>query len=170
MAVKVKGIYGGVFAKAGGFKLEDNPDILDELGKLAVLYIEQEATKVAGRYRGLPKSAKFLKSFSYRIVGKQTIQIESSWPYVKFESYIKGRRGWRVGKPGKVIPMRDKSSGQLIFRTVPTELKVGNCTMWCHPGLARHTFVKKGIARARKDVIAKYGTTMVGNHLRGKQQ
>ena len=69
MAIKVKGIYGGLFAKAGGFNLESNPEILDELGKLAVLYIEQEATKVAGRHRGLPKSAKFLKSFSYRIVG-----------------------------------------------------------------------------------------------------
>ena len=169
MAFKVKGIYGGLFAKKGGFKLEANDTVLHKLGELAVKYVEQEATKVAGRSRGLPKSDKFLKSFSYKIVGKKTIQIESSWPYVKFESYMKGRRGWRVGKPGKVIPMRDKSSGQLIFRTVPADLKVGDCTMWCHPGLARHTFVQRGLKRAKDEILAKYGQTIIGNHLRGNK-
>ena len=169
MAFKVKGIYGGVFAKKGGFKVEPNDTLLHKLGELAVKYIEQEAIKVAGRSRHIPKSAKFLKSFSYKIVGKKTIQIESSWPYVKFDSYIKGRKGWRVGKPGKTIPIKDKKSGKLIFRTVPTELRVGDCTMWCHPGLAKHTFIQKGLERAKKEVLAKYGQTMVGQHLRGKK-
>lgn len=169
MAFKVKGIYGGVFAKKGGFKIEPNDTVLHKLGELAVKYIEQEATKVAGRSRGIPKSSKFLKSFSYKIVGKKTIHIESSWKYVKFESYIKGRRGWRVGKPGKRIPIKDKSSGQIVFRTVPADLKVGNCTMWCHPGLARHTFVQRGLERAKKEILEKYGPTMIGNSLRGKQ-
>lgn len=169
MAFKVKGIYGGVFAKKGGFKIEPNDTVLHKLGELAVKYIEQEATKVAGRSRGIPKSSKFLKSFSYKIVGKKTIHIESSWKYVKFESYIKGRRGWRVGKPGKRIPIKDKSSGQIVFRTVPADLKVGNCTMWCHPGLARHTFVQRGMERAKKEILEKYGSTMIGNSLRGKQ-
>ena len=167
MSFKVKGIYGGLLAKKGGFRLEANDTLLHEIGKLAVKYVEQEATKVAGRSRGIPKSSRFLKSFSYKIIGKKTIQIDSSWPYVKPETYIKGRKGWRVGKPGHRIPIKDKATGKIVFRTMPRNLEMGDCvSMWCHPGLARHTFVKKGLDRAKKEVLKKHGKTIVGNHLR----
>lgn len=163
---KVKGIYGGLLSKKGGFRIKPNDTILHKVGELAVKYVEQEATKVAGRSKGIPKSSKFLKSFSYKIVGKSTVQIESSWPYMNPESYIKGRKGWRVGKPGKRIPIKDKASGKIVFRTMPRELKMGNCvSMWCHPGLTRHTFVRRGLEKAKREVLKKYGKTIVGNHV-----
>ena len=165
---KVAGIYGGPLAKKGGFKIEDDKTALDESGTLAVKYIKQEATKIAGRRRGLPKNAKFLNSFSYQIVGKRTIKIVSSWPFVKFESYEKGKRPWRVGKPGARIPLKTKS-GELIFRTVPADLQLGSCKVWCHPGLAKHTFIKRALKRAKKEVLAKHGPTMAGQALRKKQ-
>ena len=163
---RVKGIYGGPLAKKGGFRVQDTKTVLNEIGRLAVKYIEQEATKVAGRSRGIPKSAKFLKSFSYVIRGKSTLEIVSSWPHVKIESYIKGKKPWRVGKPGARIPMKDKASGKLIFRTVPSKLTVGSCTVWCHPGIARHTFVQRGLDKARAEALKKYGQVMVGHTLR----
>lgn len=171
MSFNVKGIYGGLLAKKGGFRIESKKTVLDELGKLAVKYVEQEATKVAGRSKGIPKSRKFLKSFSYKIVGKNTVQIESSWPYVKPETYVSGRKGWRVGKPGKRIPIKDKSSGQIVFRTMPRELKMGDCiSMWCHPGLTRHTFVRRGLEKAKQEILKKHGRTIVGNHLGKKDK
>ena len=166
---RVKGIYGGPFAKKGGFRIEDTATVLDEVGKLAVKYIEQEATKVAGRSKGIPKSSKFLKSFSYAVRGKRTLEIVSSWPFVKFESYIKGRGPWRVGKPGARIPILDKASGKMVFRTVPSDLKIGSCKVWCHPGLARHTFVQRGLDKAKREVLKKHGQTMVGQTLRNRQ-
>jgi hypothetical protein len=165
----VKGIYGGPFGKKGGFRIEDTGTVLDEVGKLAVKYIEQEATKVAGRSKGIPKSSKFLKSFSYKITGKSTLQIVSSWPFVKFESYEKGKKPWRVGKPGAKIPILDKASGKMVFRTVPSDISIGNCKVWCHPGIAKHTFVKRGLEKAKKEVLKKHGQTMVGQTLRKKQ-
>ncbi|MBL96758.1 MAG: hypothetical protein CMF52_02995 [Legionellales bacterium] len=165
---KVAGIYGGLMARKGGFKVDEDKTALHEVGKLAVKYIKQEATKIAGRPKGLPKSAKFLNSFSYKIVGKRTIKIESSWPHVKFESYQKGKRPWRVGKPGARIPLRT-ASGELIFRTVPADLQIGNCKVWCHPGLSKHTFIKRALARAKKEVVAKHGPTMAGQTLRKKK-
>ena len=165
----VKGIYGGPLAKKGGFKVKETGMMLDEIGQLAVKYIEQEATKVAGRTRGIPKSAKFLKSFSYKIRGKSTLEIVSSWPFVKFESYQKGKRPWRVGKPGARIPILDKASGKMVFRTVPSDLKIGSCKVWCHPGIARHTFVQRGLQRAKREALKKHGQTMVGQTLRKNQ-
>ncbi len=165
---RVKGIYGGPLAKKGGYRVKETGTVLDEIGKLAVKYIEEEATKVAGRSKGIPKSAKFLKSFSYKVKGKSTLKIESSWPFIKFESYQKGKKPWRVGKPGATIPILDKASGKMIFRTVPSDLKVGSCTVWCHPGLARHTFVQRGLDRAKKEALKRHGQTMAGQTLRKK--
>lgn len=162
---RVKGIYGGPLAKKGGFRAKETATVLNEIGKLAVQYIEQEATKVAGRSKGIPKSSKFLKSFSYKIRGKSTLEIVSSWPFVKPESYIKGRGPWRVGKPGAKIPILDKASGKMVFRTVPSDLKIGSCSVWCHPGIARHTFVQRGLDKAKREALKKHGQTMAGQTL-----
>ena len=56
-------------------------------------------------------------------------------------------------KPGKgrlplVVPLKTKG-GQVIFRTAP--LKMQNA--WVHPGIARFTFMQKGIKKGRKACI-----------------
>ena len=168
---RVKGIYGGPLAKKGGFRGSPSNTILSKLGDKCIEFIKQEATKVAGRSRSIPRSEKFFNSFSWSLRGKSTIEIQSSWPHMKPETYMEGKKGWRVGSPGKVIPLIDKASGKLIFRTMPAKLKKGACSdnVWCHPGLAKHTFIQRGIQRAKAAILDEYGATMVG-HALGKKQ
>lgn len=132
-------------------------DMLHHLGACMVKEIIAEAKKdIAmqggatrpGVPEGLPDSSNFLKSFSYRIVGRSTVEIISTWPYI--EQLTEGKPSGpmkhltREGGGPKVVPMIQ--NGTVVFRTTPLQTK----DAWIHPGYARHTFLQRGIRKGRE--------------------
>jgi hypothetical protein len=132
-------------------------NVLEELGEIMVEEVVRAARRDAARARGLqmknqiPNSSEFFKSFGYRIVGKKTVEITSTWASAKdlvtgrdpFEmTWLKSTRGKRL-----VVPM-EGDGGEGIFRTAPLTTEKG----WIHPGIAKHTFIEKGMRIAKKRI------------------
>jgi len=158
--IRVRGVYGKPWSKMAGTKIPIDRQILQRLGKAMVTAVVEEA-KVdfakqgrsptpKGQAEGIPDSDNFFESFDYKIVGKSTIVITSTWPWM--EEVIEGRppykmtwltRSQRVYKVP--FPQRD---GTVLIRTAP--LKMADA--WIHPGFARHTFLERGVRRARKEM------------------
>lgn len=159
---ELRGAYGQPLGKKVSIKVEKED--LKRFGEMCCEYIELEARKAARYSTALPKSEEFFKSFSYRIVGSSTVKILSSWPWMEiYQNLAKqsGDKDLAFGKPRpfrmtwltqqagvKKVPLVDKR-GQVVVRTAPLKVK----DAWIHPGIARHTFVNKGMMRAREAFI-----------------
>jgi len=134
---------------------------LKRIGEIIVESVVHQARIDAAKARGLkagnmiPLDPKFFRSFGYRISGKSTIEITSTWSWIT--DLVKGRDKYPMKglhrKKGerKVVPVASKN-GVAIFRMVPLTTE----RSWIHPGIARHTFIRRGIKRARPKVLAVY--------------
>lgn len=157
---RVKGAYGKPWSKMVGDKIPINRYILQRLGKAMVDAIVEEAKKdfakqgrsptPKGQPEGLPDSDNFFESFDYKIVGKSTVVITSTWPWI--QETVEGRPPYKMtwltrSQQVYKVPM-PQPNGTVIIRTAP--LKMADA--WIHPGFARHTFLERGIRRARKEM------------------
>ena len=176
---ELRGAYGGPIGDSVNVPVSKAD--LKLFGELACKYIEQEARKAARYSTALPKDEKFFKSFTYRIVGEKTVKIVSDWPWIQIYQNLQdqaqtGEKDMAFGKPRPFrltkltrsagvhkVPMVDKKTGQVIVRTAP--LKAADA--WIHPGIARHTFVNKGMLRARKEFVQELVNRNVGKILGG---
>jgi len=161
---RVRGVYGGPFAKMVDAKGELllNKRLLERLAECIVEQIVLEAKKdfakqgktARGEPEGLPNSKghtikpSFFDSFGYKIVGERTIEVTSSWPWI--EGLIEGRPRAPMTslvreKVAKPIPILE-DGGKVIFRMTP----FSNEKLWIHPGIARHTFLERGVKKARE--------------------
>jgi len=181
---KIKGAYAGPIAKKIDFA--DNELILDRkiierIGREFVSSIVREARKDFAKRRKSPKgqpvpdgggigpargtlsAPNFFRSFGYRIRGKRTIEVYSTWPWI--DSLLEGRprapmtnltaeknpKLWRpstsgAGRVRKTVPIMDKATRTLLFRVVPLQTE----NAWIHPGIQKHTFMNRGMRNARK--------------------
>jgi len=128
---------------------------LHRLGRVLVSSVRGEAAKeiarqaglgIHGVAQGLPRSPRFLDSFGYRIVGRDTLEITSTWP---FAEEAPGRPGQspiaRLAQDiGKVQTTQE--DGTVIIRSAPKQ----RSNAWVHPGWARHRFMERGVARGRE--------------------
>ncbi len=195
--VRAKGVYGTPWSKLSKIKL--SPKVFAELGTCLIENIVKEAKKDfakrgwSGRARWGDETSPLLwDSFSYNIVGKNTLVIESTFPGIaeltsktgipprKMVWLTQEARGYepeseekpptmkpstlKVTKkkskkfrmPGQgplIVPVRTEG-GQVVFRMAP--LKMADA--WIHPGIARFTFIQRGIKKGRKaciDIIGK---------------
>jgi len=141
---------------------------LEWFGDLCVKYIVEEAKKASRYASSLPKDEKFYKSFGYKIVGNSTVSITSTWEWLPIYVNLE-EQGWdkdpAFGKPRpfrmdwltrqgggnqmRKVPFVDKKTNKVIVRSAP--LKTADA--WIHPGVARHTFVNKGMKRARLEFL-----------------
>jgi hypothetical protein len=90
----------------------------------------------------------FWDSWSYEIVGKSTVVVKSSWPWI--EQILDGRGRFKMdwltqAKGVKAVPIV-QNDGTVIVRTAPK----GTGDAWMHPGFAKHSFVERGIKKGRK--------------------
>jgi len=166
---RVRGVLKGPFSKLlnsrGAFVLDTN--ILRRLGLAAVKAVVAEAKKDfakqgksphhKGQPEGLPDShgdtirPGFFDSFSFRIRGESTIEVVSTWPWIK--GITEGVDAFSMRKhtqsnpklTGKPIPLL-QGNGEVIFRMAP--LSTGK--LWVHPGIAKHTFIERGVRKARE--------------------
>lgn len=141
---------------------------LGKIGKILVKAVVEEAKKdFAKRGKsglsspfGLPNSTgktvrpSFFESFSARVSGQKSLEVVSNWPWI--EGLIEGSPKAAMTKHtqnnpklrGKPIPFL-QPNGKVLFRMAP--LAFGK--MWVHPGIAKHTFISRGLARGRKELI-----------------
>jgi hypothetical protein len=177
MKLRVKRAYGTPWSKLVGEGTVIGREELEILGKIMLESVVAEAKKdyarqgnkrtPRGQPEGIPGPAgfpthttritpEFFKSFDYEIVGKSTVAITSTWPWI--EQITEGRRPFKMtwltqARGVKAVPIVTHS-GQIVVRMAP----FSTADAWIHPGFARHTFIQRGIRKGRKkaaQVVAK---------------
>lgn len=156
---RIKGVYGKPWSRLTTTGVTLDERTLRRLGRALVAAVVAEArvdfarqgkSHIRGKPEGLPDTEDFFKSFSYRLSGKSTIEILSSWPWI--EQLIEGRdpypMTWLTRNNGvNVVPIL-KGEGVVLFRTAPLKTQ----DAWIHPGFARHTFLQRGIKKGREEM------------------
>jgi hypothetical protein len=156
-----KSIYTGPLARklAGYEKKPFKPDrkTLEKMGKALLKAVVSEIRKDIRKQKGLtgttllPESPKFTRSFDYKIVGDRTIEIVSSWPWIKplFEGSPPFPMTWLTRQAGvDKVPIRQKD-GTVVIRTTPLKL----ADAWVHPAISKHTFVQRGLKRGKQEAL-----------------
>lgn len=158
--VRVRGVLGGPFGKLLGGDIPVDRKTLEELGEILIKHIVVEARKdllkqgmaptPRGQPEGLPTSGNFLKSFSFRIRGQTTLEILSTWPFLR--QATEGREPykmvWLTQEQGvRAVPMV-QPDGTVLVRTAPFTTQEA----WIHPGFARHTFINRAVRKARQEM------------------
>ena len=136
---------------------EPDRKTMQRLGRALVKAVVEEAKKdfqkrpqpARGVPEDIPNSDSFYDSFSYRLNGR-TIELVSTWPWI--QQIVEGREPYRMTwltqeRGAYIVPMSMRD-GTVIFRTAP--LKTDDA--WIHPGFARHTFMERGIRKARQQM------------------
>lgn len=159
MLKPVGGVYGKPMSRMVGKPIPLERKVLEQIGKILVESVVVEARKDFAKQRktpkapvGIPDTEDFFKSFSYKLVGKSTIEVVSSWPYITqiTEGREPYRMAWLTRQNGvNAVPLIDKT-GQVIFRMAP--LNLGHA--WIHPGFAKHTFIQRGIRKGREKAMS----------------
>jgi hypothetical protein len=127
-----------------------------------------------GEPEGIPRSLRFFDSFSYEIKG-QSVEIYTDW-----DEYLNQRYNAKI-KPGHSVaqaitggknprPFEMKgvkrpgwkrvlmvSGGTMVYRQAPGTIQTGkdagdNRPLWIHPGFQKHTFIRRGYDRARRQM------------------
>ena len=112
--------------------------------------VREEAKRAAGLGTGIPRTKDFLDSFYYEILQGGRIKIKSDWQWVM--KYLERKKpyemSWLTRKSNlekKVVPIKDRETGDVVFRTVPLRTQ----DKWIHPGVAKFNFVETGIEKGR---------------------
>lgn len=127
---------------------------LEEVGRLWVKYIKEEARKDAKKSTFMPRDREFYNSFEYRVEKGGIVAIYSTWPWL--DIITEGTRGpykmkWLTHQKGvDVVPLA-KADGTMTFRTTP--LTIGKA--WIHPKIAKHTFINRAYERAVSELLDK---------------
>lgn len=136
---------------------------LNVLKKILLRILRQEILKDSQGRGTLPKG--LIDSFSVRLGPHKNLILESSWE--GWEIYTQGkdpfRLKWLLSKPGfpLVVPMQDKKTGELVYRTAPLHLT----DAWVHPGIAKHNFLVRTITRFREEAF-EYLDSLVSEKVR----
>lgn len=181
-------------------KIPISREVLEDLAKCLIETIIEEGLKDFAK-RGWsvrdPKGGPdFAESWSFRIVGKSTIDIKSSWygmpeltsgdiPSRKMTwmtqeykeehperfNLTPGERRRGMKKSGKV------SKGERLPLIVPLKQKGGGVILrfapfetqdaWIHPGIAKFTFVQRAIRKGRKRCVSRLVEEIVRHLAKG---
>jgi len=175
----VRRSYGKPFSKlVGNPDLIVSKELLEKLGDIMVEEVIKEAKKEyakqgggrteRGRPEGLPgpppfyaktkwgqheihQFPEFLKSFDKKLIGKSTVAVTSTWPWI--EQLTEGRKefkmDWLTRDRVPRVPIVERD-GTVVVRMTPAPGQ----KLWVHPGFKKHNFVQRGIAKARKRAAA----------------
>jgi hypothetical protein len=153
--IPTKGIYGKPWSKISSIPV--SRDVLERVGQILVDSVVEEAKKDFAKQRGmrtprgepmgLPVSKRFYESFGYKIVGKSTVTITTTWEWFpRYEGRRPYRMPWLTRERGVNIVPFPQDDGTVIFRTAP----LTTAKAWIHPGVARHTFLQRGLRKGRQ--------------------
>jgi len=197
-SIRVRGVLGGVAAKRMDVPM--TPELLARLGQCMVDSFAKEAKKDFAKrgWSGEAQdgSAPIWDSFSYKIRGKKTVEIVSTFPYIDQlvgEDTDPYKMTWltqeeKERKPSKfpLTPKEKKlgmkrggrvSDGGRLPLVVPLKDKSGTVVFrtapltladaWVHPGIARFTFVQRAARQGREQCIAIIKQEVLSTIVRG---
>jgi hypothetical protein len=177
----MRGVYGKPWSElAGGIPISKK--VLNDLGKCLVDVMANEAKKDFARrgWSGVPPGGgtPIWKSFSYKIRGKSTVEILSTFPDIErlMEGVPKHPMTWLTQEAKDKSPNKykltdaERKAGMIRGGKVsdrerrPLVIPVGSGTgtvvfrmaplkigdAWIHPGIARFTFMERAIKKGRK--------------------
>jgi hypothetical protein len=176
--VRIRGVYGKPLLKRDAPNVAVMPmPMLKKAAEIILKSIKKEIMKDMAKSAGLrgrgkpvpmPDSKKFVDSFSWKIVGKSTIEIVSNWPTASAHTSTPGKDDnkkstepykmtWLTQPQVKVVPLVTQE-GQVIFRTAP----LTTADAWIHPGFLRYTFIQRGVDKGRVKVFEEMAEEIVG--------
>lgn len=119
---------------------------LEELGRVWVRYIREEALKDAQKSSSVPRDPAFYRSFGYRVEGGRHLVIFSAWPWVELlnEGTRAYKMTWLTRSSGVARVPFVQPDGTVLFRATPLTA----AEAWVHPGIARHHFIQRAYEKA----------------------
>ena len=183
-SARIRGVLGGPLVKATGNRVQLTPELLKRAASIILKSIKAEIKKDIAKSRGLrgghyptdyknrnpvplPDSARFLRSWRWRIKGDRTIEFTSSWPTAEAHTKTPTKRGisdfsddrpdipkggfpmtWLVQPNVKYVPIITHT-GQVIVRTAPLTIDKA----WVHPGFIKYNFIERGVRKGRVKVV-----------------
>lgn len=183
-SARIRGVLGGPLVRAVGNKVQLTPELLKRSASIILKSIKAEIKKDMAKARGLkgghyptrykdrdpvplPDSARFLRSWRWRISGQRTIEFTSSWPTAEAHTKTPSQRGiddfsrdrpevpkggfpmtWLVQPKVKYVPIITHT-GQVIIRTAPLTMDKA----WIHPGFIKYNFIERGVRKGRMQVV-----------------
>ena len=183
---RLRGLYGKPASKAAGQSIPLTMQQLRRYGELMLEAVRKEAKKdmqaqqkrQTGDPVGLPQSKKFLDSFSYKIKGRSTVEIVSSWPTASLHTEpIKNARDldrkrasatpefkmWWLVRNQVPYAKLELENGEVIIRTTPDPQQGDK--PWIHPGYRRYTFLERGIRKGREEFVREIAAEAVAQLL-----
>jgi hypothetical protein len=160
-----------------------NEEVTQIIAKSVILYLKAEAAAAVAK--GAPtflQSGKFRSALGYKIEKdyrgmyyfRITLKYNKKWEFLNAYLNASGRpykMRWLTRserKENTKIPIKDKKTGELVFRSVPLTTNKA----WVHPGIKKFTWidrgVRKGINRAMPEVM-RYLTTEMNKKALGKK-
>lgn len=159
MTVRIKRTFGKTWAKLNDGDFFDEK-FLGRVGDMLVDAIVFEAGKdfakqgnsptPRGEAEGIPRSLRFFDSFGHKIVKGTQVEIFCTWPWI--EQIVQGRppypMTWLTHQAGISKWGIRQSDQKVLIKTTP----LGSQDAWIHPGFRKHTFVRRGYDRARRQM------------------
>lgn len=170
--MKVKSVYRRPLNK--GSDLTMTRDDMMTLGRSMVAHVVREARRDFKRFGlvkgkgdpiGIPDTEDFFRSFGFVLGGENTVSLTCSWPTI--DSLINGRdpfkMTWLTQERGvHVVPMKG-TDNVVLFRSTPLKLS----DAWIHPGVRKHNFIRRGIDKAKAELMKTLTDRAVGTVLSG---
>lgn len=149
---RVRGAYVGAWAKRIGEQATADivhrmADVLQEEVRRAIREEARPRVNGVGQPVTLPTSEAFINSFRTRIVGKRTVEVVCTYPFIR--ALVEGRdpypMTWLTRAAGVPVVPIERSDGTVVFRTTPGP----GDRPWIHPGFESHRFLTVAVRRAR---------------------
>ena len=153
---RVRGSYIGAWAKKVGEQASA------EIVKRMSVILQEEVQKAAreeasprargtGRPLGIPNSESFFRSFHTRVVGKKTVEVVSTYPFIR--ALTEGEEPypmtWLTRAAGVPVVPVERADGTVVLRATPGP----GDRPWIHPGFKEHKFLEVAVKRARDRLI-----------------
>lgn len=153
---RVRGSYIGAWAKKIGEQASAEivrrmADILQEEVRKAAREEANPRVKGSGKPMEVPNSESFFNSFKTRVVGKKTVEVVSTYPFIRALTEGKGpyRMTWLTRAAGVPVVPIERADGTVILRATPG---TGD-RPWVHPGFKAHKFLEVAVKRARARLV-----------------
>jgi hypothetical protein len=153
---RVRGLYNGAWAKKVGEQasaevVRKMAEILQEEVRKAAREEATPRTKGSGRPLDIPNSESFFNSFKARVVGKKSVEVVSTYPFIRALTEGKGpyQMTWLTRAAGVPVVPLERADGTVILRATPG---TGD-RPWVHPGFKSHKFLDVAVQRARARII-----------------
>lgn len=153
---RVRGSYIGAWAKKVGEQasveiVRRMAEILQEEVQKAAREEATPRSRGSGQPLSIPNSESFFKSFKTRIVGRKTVEVVSTYPFIRAltEGKEPYQMTWLTRAAGVPVVPIERADGTVVMRATPG---TGD-RPWVHPGFKSHKFLEVAAKRARARLV-----------------